>query len=246
MTARLFMIPLLLVAVVAGANWAMDFDEEWALATWTPAKLNPIAWYKLNGDGKDSSGNGYDCIWSGTEAYADGVIGQAASLNGASYLSRASGFCPASNFTLTAWVKPRGYGGFRAIAGAGYLASVTGYGLYLDSSRATIQSRVVYEINSADSSTGGGDTWLHLVGRRSGTTVDLYINGVLVDSVPATVWSSPSQQWGVGAREDRAAWGFYFTGLIQDVLLFDRALTAEEVTKLYTESVLKSAKGGTW
>ena len=241
-------IAVVLSVGCAVAGWRGRFDEQFAAAStaeWTPHQLGPIAWYKLNGDGKDSSGNGYDCTWGGTEAYADGVTGRAASFNGSSYLSRASDFCPAGNITLTAWIKPSSYYDFGPIAGAGYLhGGVSGYGMYILASGVEVQTRVNLDTSSLSHTTSVRE-WMHVTMIRSTTTLELYINGTLVDSVPSTISPSPSELWGIGARKTgKDGWRFHFNGLIQDVMLFDRALNPLEISTLYHESINKD--GAAW
>ena len=78
---RVIVIAAILAA--AGLAGAQMFAQVFGGETWTPAALNPSAWYTGDGNVTDSMGN-YDGTWVGTEAYADGPTGQAFDFDGAS------------------------------------------------------------------------------------------------------------------------------------------------------------------
>ena len=74
-------------------------------ATGTP--IPALAWYKLDGNALDSSGNGYHGTWWETEAYASGKYGQAGGFSAQGAI--ASGLASSSlvfPFTVCAWVSP--------------------------------------------------------------------------------------------------------------------------------------------
>jgi len=74
------------------------------------------------------------------------------------------------------------------------------------------------------------NNWYHVVGTYDGSNVRLYINGSLVGT---TSWTTNLCYGGtlyVGRRTD----GQYFDGVIDEPFIYDRALTLEEIGKLYT------------
>ena len=75
--------------------------------------------------------------------------------------------------------------------------------------------------------------WVHVVGVRNGSTKLLYINGVL-DNTQATqgVITGKSTKVYIGCRENVYK-GYFFNGVIDDVRIYNRALSAEEVEELY-------------
>ena len=95
------------------------------------------------------------------------------------------------------------------------------------------------------------DRWHAIAGTFDGTTADLWIDGAKVASAPtpeagATVdYSFPERRLAVGryAQDlDEAVgrcdpWGFQFTGAIDEVRIYNRALSAEEIAQLHAVDV---------
>ena len=78
------------------------------------------------------------------------------------------------------------------------------------------------------------DTWVHLVGTYDGTTMKLFRDGQLVASGTAGTAGGPMVQCtgvtGIGARNSLDQ--HYFPGLIDDVRIFDHALSDAEIAAL--------------
>jgi hypothetical protein len=79
-------------------------------------------------------------------------------------------------------------------------------------------------------------TWYHLVGVYTpSTSLKLYVNGSIYDtnttSIPASQYQ-PSIEPRIGQRSDSTSYGY--NGKMAEVAIWDTALTAEEVTTLYT------------
>ena len=76
--------------------------------------------------------------------------------------------------------------------------------------------------------------WYHVVGTRDNTELKVYVNNVLVCTSPtraSATYNGAPQFAQIGAR---GQFNQNFTGDIDDVLIYDRALTPEEVGTLYT------------
>src|SRR5262249_25047021 len=71
------------------------------------------------------------------------------------------------------------------------------------------------------------NTWTHLAGTYDGTTLRLYVNGTLVASQAASGTITTST--GAVRLGGNAVWGEYFRGRIDDVRIFNRALSQAEV-----------------
>ncbi len=90
-------------------------------------------------------------------------------------------------------------------------------------------------------------SWTHLAATWDGTTASLYVNGKLEGTqVPTTTPKYvPGQSGGfcVGARADVS---FYWGGNISDAVLYDRVLTAAEISShAHNQSLLAIAPAGT-
>jgi hypothetical protein len=76
--------------------------------------------------------------------------------------------------------------------------------------------------------------WIHLIGVFTGTELQLYVNGTLQDTTSANVTRTDStKSAGIGARYDGNAWNNNMNGKIDDVRIYDYALTPGEVHELY-------------
>ncbi|MEM0360148.1 MAG: DUF2341 domain-containing protein [Candidatus Diapherotrites archaeon] len=87
-------------------------------------------------------------------------------------------------------------------------------------------------------STLSTNAWQHIVATYDGSTKKLYINGVL-DSNTVSVSGSVGQnsrKFSIGASDTGTAWANYFNGFIDEVRVYNRALSIEEVQQLYNSS----------
>jgi hypothetical protein len=79
-------------------------------------------------------------------------------------------------------------------------------------------------------------TWYHLVGTYDGTTVDIYLDG---NNALSTSFTHPgnidtnAEGIVIGMRNDDC----FFDGLIDEVRIWDRALTDTEITYIYNNSL---------
>ena len=71
--------------------------------------------------------------------------------------------------------------------------------------------------------------WVHVAGTRSGSTVKVYIDGVLEGTGTNADTGSNALWAGIGHKPTS---GFYFNGLLDDVRMYDHALSAGEISAL--------------
>ena len=76
--------------------------------------------------------------------------------------------------------------------------------------------------------------WYHLVATCANGRHTLYLDGVLQDSVEAGFWTHPDQPLHIG-RKGTIEPHFFFRGVIDDLRVYDRALSAGEVLELFGE-----------
>ena len=70
-------------------------------------------------------------------------------------------------------------------------------------------------------------TWSHLAGTYDGTTLRLYVNGALVTSQAVAGLIAPST--GALRIGGNSVWGQYFRGRMDEVRIYNRALSAPEI-----------------
>ena len=130
--------------------------------------------------------------------------------------------------TLEAWVKPSAGTGWRTVflkEDAGTLA----YALY----SANNQSRPAGFVHTTGDIALNGtaavalNVWTHLALTFDGTTMRMFVNGAQV----STRALSGAAMVSAGALRigGNAVWGEYFKGLIDEVRVYNRALTATEI-----------------
>jgi hypothetical protein len=76
--------------------------------------------------------------------------------------------------------------------------------------------------------------WYHIVGTNDGTTLKIYVNGDLKDTETSTGFRGVDYDAYIGYDE------FYgdFDGIIDDVAIYDRALTTFEIEQMYQRGLI--------
>jgi hypothetical protein len=80
------------------------------------------------------------------------------------------------------------------------------------------------------------DTWYHLVGTyRNGDKVKIYVNGTLNNEISiSTITLNPQTEYiRVGVAQGLGTGAEWFDGAIDDVRIYDRALSAQEIRDIY-------------
>jgi len=215
----------------------------------------PIACWAAEGNGNDAIG-ATNVALSGGAAFASGRIGQAFSFNGAT--AYASANLPAalrkSPITLAAWVNLNStststHALFLEPSGANQLGKGAGLQLYAGGGVGFTKGSgdgSYAQIVAATPITAGG--WHHIAGSYDGAAMAVYVDGVLGASVANTQgidWTdqaggfpTPAQlylgayktnQLGPGATAPDQG---FLNGRLDEVQIFDRALTVEEIAAL--------------
>ena len=97
--------------------------------------------------------------------------------------------------------------------------------------------------STADSTTALSSTgvWYHVVAVRDSTTLNIYVNGGSAEATTGTtVRNSDNTQQFVTARYRSPDDAYYFDGIIDELGLWKRALSAAEVAELYNAGAGKT------
>ncbi|MGI8685665.1 MAG: LamG-like jellyroll fold domain-containing protein [Acidimicrobiales bacterium] len=200
----------------AGLVGAWSFDE--------PAGLTVV----------DASGSGNSGTLTNATRDAAGRFGSAVRFNG----TNASVVVPDSpsldlteGMTLEAWVKPS------AAMGTAWRTAIMkerpqqlAYTLYANSE--TSRPRTQISVEGSEQGVSGTTqlalgTWTHLASTYDGSELRVYVNGTEVASIEATgsiLTSSNALRFG-----GNAAFGEFFEGLLDEVRIYNRALTGTEL-----------------
>jgi hypothetical protein len=198
-----------------------------------------VAAYSFNeGSGatvNDSSGKGNSGTISGATWTAAGRFGGALAFNGTNSwvtVNDSSSLDLTNAMTLEAWVRPFGPTSWQA-AIIKEQASDFAYGLYVNTDQD--QSSGVANINGGDVAVNDPsedgqvpmNTWTHLTTTYDGSILRLYENGILLNQASSpgkiAVSSGPLRIGG------DSIWGEYFNGLIDEVRVYNRALSQTEI-----------------
>lgn len=184
------------------------------------------ALYRFDGNALDESGN-----YNGTPTnitYGTGKFGRCAVFNGSSSYVTASPVVGSSTFTYSLWVNASTV----TLAGKNMIDFTTGRANF--SNGATTSGLEYYDGGAwrVLGYTLTANVLTHLVLVVSGKSAKLYVNGTLISKTTVTV-TIPRGIARIGSNYLGS--GSFFAGSIDQVRIFNRALTAGEVATLYTE-----------
>ncbi|MCF2531367.1 LamG-like jellyroll fold domain-containing protein [Yinghuangia soli] len=180
----------------------------------------------------DTSGNGNNGTAANT-AWTAGRYGQALTFNGTNAwvtVANSASLSMTDKVTMEAWVKPASVTGWRTVLLKERGTNALSYGLYAGGDdRAAGYCR----IGTVDQSLGSPanlalNTWTHIAFTYDGATMRFYVNGAQVASRAQTgALTNGTGDLRIGGN---SVWGEYFTGQIDEVRLYNRALSAAEIT----------------
>jgi hypothetical protein len=205
------------------------------------AEPNLVGWWKLDDGGgtaaKDSShafnGNVGELV--GDPKWAKGRKGGALQLDGNQYVSLGDILQGSyKEITIACWVK-HGQSQWESIVERSVWDNPDGIGLWMDYNTTSVtfghysQAEVKSKTNVQD------DRWHHVAGtmRQSGSdyVYSIYVDGKLDNTATNSTGMTPTKNgWAIGARYD-GTWGY--RGLLEDVRIYDRALSASEIQTIY-------------
>jgi chitodextrinase len=180
----------------------------------------------------DSSGNGNNGTLSNT-SWTGGKNGKALSFNGTSSMvtiPSSASLSPQTGVTVEAWVRPATtISSWRAIAVKEQSTSALSYGLYAGSDSGP--AALVYtsaEKNAKAASTLPQKTWTYIAAVYSGSTLSMFVNGSQV--AQSTVSGSVTETSGALRLGGDTIWNEWFQGKIDDLRVYNRPLSASEVS----------------
>ncbi len=209
-----------------------------------------VAWYPFNGNANDESGNGNHGVVNGATLTSDrnGNGNSAYLFNGINNNIVSTPNLPASNSprTISLWTKTNS-------SSAGLMSAAaygSGAGGYVIFPAFILNSNGKYYFESGSSSNQlfsessvSDNNWHQITLTYSGqnTPVRMYVDGMLNASSVNLDLITENSPFVIGS----ASWAdLWFSGSIDDIAIYNRALTQEEITALYTGTSSNNSGGG--
>lgn len=209
-----------------------------------PAGL--ISRWSGDGNANDIIGSNHGTLKGGA-TFAPGKVGQAFSLDGVNdyiHVAESPTLDIVDKITIEAWIYPNLFSGLPDYVISKYIA----YNLQVHS------GRVVFGLSGPNGKELYGDSileigkWSHIAGVYDGSAMKIYVNGVL-DKTEGFAFPINNANWdffiGAGCAPPICnSYNNLFNGLIDEVSIYNRALTAAEIRAIVTPGVPPTAEAG--
>jgi hypothetical protein len=220
----IFMLSFVIVTIPAGLSYA-DLNQ------------GLVAYYPFNGNAIDESWNGNDGTVVGASLIEDkfGNPDSAYHFDGDDEIVVANSIALADSYSISVWIKPENVSIRNGIVYIGDDSDTYKWSFF-----ANIRSTQAYhQIRDTPNRDGAflygsslsNDTWYHLVFLRAyGNSIKIYSNGSPDGSLPEALGSLAGYPLHIG-------WGIhnyaYFSGIIDELRVYNRALSVAEIQELY-------------
>ena len=224
---------LLLSAVVALGFATVNMAQ--TLPSYVPAN-GLVGWWPFNGNAVDESINTNDGAVNGATLTADrfGNASKAYSFDGVNDFISMSSMTniPTGNNarTLSVWMKPSNLWNQWTLTAIGYGSPSTNNAFMfgLGNNIIAVQgwandfsAPLIYTIGQ----------WLHAVCTYDGLNIKIYVNNNLIGNGINSTWNTSGTEFYFGARPSQG--NGFFPGNMDDIGIWNRALTQQEITALY-------------
>lgn len=192
-----------------------------------------VAWYKFDNNLDDSSNNGFDLSTFGSGSWEGTYVAGPGDESAASFVSTGAklGYTAtvmgdnSGNWTVSFFVKPDdAYSDTRPA----YLLAPSA-NVYFFADTNLNMFKVLTDDGVLQCNTTIEEEWYHFAYTKDGTSGKLYINGVEVNSTTLAYTDENLEGVAIGAGSSATN----FVGLISNYIIYQRALTADEVNSLY-------------
>jgi len=216
-----------------------------------------VGYWPFNGNANDESGNGNNGTVNGATLTSDrfGNGNKAYSYDGVNdfiEVQNNSSLNP-TYYTISAWVNPSGFylnnqDDANYIVGKGNDYNQGNFSLlYKSLNRKAYGAIGVFNFVNSTSSINTGN-WYNLISTWDGTTLKIYFNGILENtSVFNSInVGSSNESLFFGTMATNQTWPYWLNGKIDDIGIWNRALTQQEITNLYTAQFIPPVSACEW
>jgi len=193
-----------------------------------------MSYWRFDGDLNDSVGNN-DGVNNGTNDTV-GIVGHAKYFNSYDtfdYVSFGAGSLSVSEGTISLWINSEGDGSCTSFFCYIFKHYSSGNRIYISRDRSTNTLETAFNTGDASvtSHTIGTNEWHHIVLRWNGGDVTVYANGEQVDNYSRDALTSVGG-FTLGTSSDTNE---EYHGIIDEVLIFNSSLSAEEIYEIFEE-----------
>lgn len=200
---------------------------------------NMVSRWKLDGNANDSWGSNNGTASNVTFlSESNCASGGCASFNGSSSsidCGNNNSLSIEGNITVSAWIKPNSITDYKMIA-----SKSRGTTLETQWELRTFNNRVEFLTSTVSGLFAVSKTgllindWQHVVGTINNNVLSVYLNGIKgVDSTLSGTKSTTNHSTKIGTRKDASETSYIFNGLIDDVRIYDAALSLSQIKQNY-------------
>ena len=192
-----------------------------------------VGWWKFDGDTLDSSGLDNHGTAGGNPTFVTGTVGpQALDFDGDDYVAMDGVVddIPSNDITMAAWIKTTASG-----EGDWFSMNPAGGNQYL---LCILDGDIRFWEGGWQPAAGvtvNDGNWHHIVATRENMYVKIYVDGVYMSagSYTSGVGFSPGDRWSIAQEWDGDTPSDFYTGAVDDVRLYNRALADAQVLDLF-------------
>ncbi len=197
-----------------------------------------IQWGSTTSEIRDTAGSAHgDSVGLSSANAVTGKIGQALNFGNNQYVASSSAanfLSPSTSFTVSSWINTPTPAGNKTVFGKA-TANEREVQLLLNSSGSV--SSFVGGANNTATAVLSANQWIHLVlvNDTSSGLSHIYTNGALTKSLAPGSVTAPGIDFLIGARRNSTNTDstIYFSGYIDDVRIYNRALSQSEISSIY-------------
>ncbi|MDD3816153.1 MAG: LamG domain-containing protein, partial [Desulfocapsaceae bacterium] len=210
------------------------YDHPGQAPACAPAPANMVSWWGGDNNTLDMVGSNHGTLINGT-TYATGMVNQAFSLDGVDdYVEIAdteTGDFGSNAFSVNFWMYSNNNGSNTYLLGKSHPDGGQGWDVRLNSNTIQISGINGWAFNITSDASTTANTWHFISISSTDTEVNLYIDGVLKGTSPRSTISSTTNPFRMGYTSNFG--GTPFNGLLDEINIFNRALTPEEIVASY-------------